>query len=523
MSVNNASLSCDNDLQTFRQHSGECWNDAIQNFLLVSSGIGENVRAQLRSADAVATFSAWLTSEEIQAWLQEEFHIDPDLLPVFNRLAISYIECFKERIDNWRDKRQVGNLPRHRRASCVFSQCSASAGMYASELLWPPAELPPRKRVLLKPNILNKLRNGTIDPLRAARENREAERVQKGYNIWWAARFIRLLLYYFLKEDTYKRVASLDGVYIEALTQKMLMISEPHLKVTDIAKIYNTMKKTHSINFLASGKNPMDDSYHQIHLVSCDTASRNQYIYDNNVSLIKKVRWANIFDEDATTYYISWYDGPFNKSIFEQVLLRLFSGQAFVTGGKRTNEQMRENFLKEGRRVSENPLQDLRMKFFANIMTYIDLSTEEERKREFFKEMKIDLSKQAGTLRDEILKDIRDFYDDSILIKMLVEFKPLLVIFKEEKYYFFNSTGYRVISDEQIVDDVIAVAGALFCEGSLEKFFMVLCAAISSITGSYNITDAELVWMVPTKVKNVNFNRTMRNNNKNKNRTRRRN
>ena len=521
MSVDNASLSCDNDLQTFRQHSGECWNDAIQNFLLVASGLGEIVRQQLRPADAVATFSAWLTSEEIQLWLQTNYGLPPDLLLIFNRLAVAYIECFKQRIDNWRDKRIVGNSARHRRASCVFSKCSASAGQYISELLWPPDALPPGKRLLITKNNIRKLRNGTIDPLKNARENKESPGIQIGYNALWLAPFIRILLYYFLKEDTYITVNQLAGVYLRNMVNKSYMISEPQLKMNEIATIYRTMKKSHSMNIIVSGYSPLKEGYHQIHLVSCDTSSRNQYIYDNNVNYLQKVRWAKVFDEEAKSQYIKWTDEIYDKYTLERTLAHLFSAQAYVTSGRSTNEQMHKEFS------NTFPLNALligvneRLKYFTNVIKDIDFNKDKEEKERFFEAIEIDITIPMRALRYSLLKLIRYYYDDSILLKMFVDFKTILILLIEDKYYFYNSTGYRVLTDKELGQDVITVAGTLFCEGDIQKFLLVMSSGFTNISGNYTIYNCDLVWMVPTKVKNVSFNKTMRANN-NKNKTRRR-
>jgi hypothetical protein len=523
MSVSDASIDCDNDLKTFSQHSGECWNDSIQNFLLVSSGIGKQVRRVLKPATAVETFNAWLRSEPIQSWIVENFHTKPDTLPVINRMISTYIDCFKQRIDNWYIHRRTGfTNARGRRASCVLSLCSASAAMYASELLWPLDDPERGFNSSITKEVWNKLQNGSIDPLRNSKMNIEAERLNREFNIWAASRLIRLLLYYFLKADYYKKTSTLEGRNLSSLKDEMLLISESNLTIEDIKTIYQVMKKSHSINLLLSVQSYfIEDAFHQIHLVSCDTNSRNQYIYDNEHA-IQKVRWAKVFEPDSKSYYLGWYEYEMDPQILESLLVQFYSGQAFVAIGKRTSEQIRDMILKESRRDNYTPAMRRRLSYLGYVMKDIDLGEDIEKKIEFFEKIQINIKKSAADIRQELLQFVKDNYDDSLIIKTFREFKPILIVVTEEKYYFFNSTGYLLLSDEQLKSDNLFVATLLFCYYDINICLNLIAATCSNIYNYFSLHNAELVWMTPSHVKNVSFNRATLKNNKNKNKTRRR-
>ncbi len=498
--------SCEDDLEVFRQHSGECWNDSIQNFFMFGSGIGNQVREILSRASATESFRTWISSPKTEAWLKKEFAAfkDPTLLPVFQSLAIAYIQCFKERIDNWEVQRKAKlKVMSRRRASCVFSQCSAAAGMYASELLWTPEEgaaigRPPN---LITPEILEGLRSGAIDPAKNAQMNREADRVQKGYTIWSAYRFLRVLIYYFTKKDRYIPLEQLSSVPVETLAKKAFLICDFSIDFPTFSSIYQVMKRSHSINIFAAGFNILKGvNYpigHQLQLLACDTHTRDEYIYDDNAHVLQKVKWAKMFEPGSKSFYLRWHDDKqLDARVVERIFLMLFSAQAFVSGGARTTEKMRENYHKLAKQ-EEDPLLKTPMTYLANFLDSNDLTTREEDKKSFFDVISIDIKQKAAKIREDLLEFIKAHYADSQIIKIFASFKPVLIVCQESKYYFFNKTGFLVLTDEQLQEDGLTIAGLLFCEDSMEKYLHFLATAFHTCKAFYDIRQAELMWLTP--------------------------
>jgi len=496
---------CADDLVTFRQHSGECWNDSIQTFFMLGAGIGTQVREALSRASAVASFHTWLTSPTTQAWLKKEFKslLVPKTLSLFQRLATEYIQCFKERLDNWNVQRKAKQLVlTRRRASCVFSKCSAAAGMYASELLFTSEEAAAIGHIpLITPELLEELQAGA-SPAKNAAMNKEAERVQKGYNLSYASRFIRTLLYYFTKKDRFLPVETLSGRSLDSLAKKTFMISDFSLNIQDMASIYQVMKRSHSINIFADGINILKGKDHpvghQLHFLSCDTDTRDEYIYDDNAAALQQVKWSRVFEPGAKSFYLRWQDAPLDTRMVERIFLMFFSAQAFVSAGKRTNEKMRENYHRLAAQ-EEDPLIKRSIKYLANFMDTTDLTTREEDKRSFFEAISVDISKGASDIREELSDFIKAHYEDSPLVKIFTSFKPILISIHDDKYYFFNKTGFLLLTDEQLQADGLTIACLLFCEDDVEKYFHFLATAFHTCYAYYKIADAELMWLTPRR------------------------
>ena len=496
---------CADDLATFRQHSGECWNDSIQTFFMLSAGMGTQVREALGRASAVDAFHTWLHSPKTEEWLKKEFKslLVPSVLTLFQRLAIEYIQCFKERLDNWQVQRQAKHkVLSRRRASCVFSMCSAAAGMYASELLWSHEESASIGRPeLLTPELLAELEGGA-SPARNAQMNKEAARVQKGYHLWSASRFLRILMYYFTKKDRSLPVQALATTPVEALAKKTFMISDFSLDMSTMASIYQTMKRSHSVNIFADGVNLLkgkDYSVgHQIYFLSCDTDTRDEYIYDDNEAALQQVKWSRVFDPGAKSFYLRWRDEELDVRVVQRIFLMLFSAQAFVSAGKRTTEKMRENYHKLAKQ-EQDPLLKKPITYFANFMDTTDLTTREEDKRAFFDVISVDISKDASDIREQLSEFIKEHYGSSSVIKIFASFKPILIVIQEDKYYFYNKTGFLVLSDEQLQEDGLSIAGLLFCEDDVEKYFYFLATAFHTCNSYYTINQAELMWLTPRK------------------------
>jgi hypothetical protein len=498
-------LSCEDDMLTFRQHSGECWNDSIQTFFMLGAGIGTQLREALGRAGAVSTFRAWIQSPQTESWLKKEFkslHV-PATMTLFQRLATEYIQCFKERLDNWNVQRKTKQLVlSRRRASCVFSMCSAAAGMYASELLWSHEESALIGRPeLLTPELLAELQAGA-SPAKNAAMNRESARVQKGYALWSASRFLRILMYYFTKKDRFLPVQTLATTPIEALAKKTFMISDFSLDMQAMASIYQAMKRTHSINIFADGFNLLKGKDyrvgHQIHFLSCDTDTRDEYVYDDNQASLQQVKWSRVFEPGAKSYYLRWRDQPLDVRVVQRIFLMLFSAQAFVSAGKRTTEKMRENYRRLARQ-EEDPLLKTPMTYFANFLDTNDLTTREEDKKSFFDVVSVDISKDASNIREQLSEFIKTHYSSSPVVKIFASFKPILIVFHQDKYYFFNKTGFLVLADEQLQEDGLSIAALLFCEDDVEKYFYFLATAFHNCYAYYTINQSELMWLTPRK------------------------
>jgi hypothetical protein len=472
---------------------------------MLAAGIGAQVRETLGRASALETFRVWLTSPTIEAWLKKEFKslLVPETLSLFQHLATEYIQCFKERLDNWQVQRQVKyNVLSRRRASCVFSKCSAAAGMYASELLWTSEEAAAiGHKQLITPELLEELKAGA-SPAKNAAMNKEAERVQKGYNLQYASRFIRTLMYYFTKKDRFLPVETLSGKPLDSLAKTTFMIADFSLNIQDIASIYQVMKRSHSINIFADGINILKgkdhNTGHQLHFLSCDTDTRDEYIYDDNAAALQQVKWSRVFEPGAKSFYLRWRDDPLDIRIVQRILLMLFSAQAFVSAGKRTVEKMRENYHRLAAQEEDSSLKSS-MKYLANFMDTTDLTTREEDKRSFFEAISVDISKGAAEIREELSDFIKAHYDDSPLVKIFTSFKPILISIHEDKYYFFNKTGYLVLTDEQLQADGLTIAGLLFCEDDVEKYFHFLATAFHTCYAYYKITGAEMMWLTPRR------------------------
>jgi hypothetical protein len=494
-------MSCHDNLELFRQHSGECWNDAIQVFFLLSADLGPRVRDMLGRAAAIESFTAWLTSPSIQTWLQHTFQLPADHTPAFNRLAISYIRCFRDRINNWNIQRRAkqSNAGR-RKASQVLSLCSAASAMYASELLWSPADSAAMGRpTLLTPELLASLQAGTIDPGANAAMGREAERVQKGYSLWSAARFMRVLSYYFLKRDYFVSVEDLNAVPVSTFRKRPLLVADFRIGFADAVTIYQGIKDTHTVNVFTSGFNLLKGVHHpvghQIYMVSCDSATRDEYIYDDNAHMLQKVKWSRVFEPGAQSRYLRWKGEETDERVVQRILVMHFSAQAFVTAGRRTTEKMRENYHRLARQ-EEDPLLKHPMTYYANCLDTIDLHTRTEDKQAFFGIIGVDISKGAAPLREDLLDFIKLHYD-SPLIKIFTDFRPVLIVSVADKYYFFNNTGYMLLTDAQLQADGLTVAGTLFCEDSVEKYLHLLATAFHTCKGFYEVRYAEVFWATP--------------------------
>lgn len=498
-------LRCEDDMLTFRQHSGECWNDSIQTFFMLGAGIGTQVREILGRADAVGSFRTWLTSPKTEAWLKKEFKslLLPATMTLFQRLATEYVQCFKERLDNWKVQRKAKQLvASRRRASCVFSQCSAAAGMYASELLWTSEESAAIGRPeLLTPALLAELEAGA-SPARNAAMNKEADRVQKGYSLWSASRFLRVLMYYFTKKERYLPIEELSSKPIEYVSKKTFMISDVNLNFDQVASIYQIMKRSHSINIFTAGFNILKGiDYpigHQIYFLTCDTDTRNEYIYDDNAASLQQVKWSKVFEPGAKSYYLRWHDEALDTRVMKRIFLMLFSAQAFVSAGKRTTEKMRENYHRLATQ-EEDPVLKQSMEFLANFLDINDLTTRDEDKKSFFDAISVDISKGATDIREELSEFIENHYNDSPVVKIFTSFKPILIVILEDKYYFFNKTGFLVLSDEQLQADGLTIAGLLFCEDDVEKYFHFLATAFHTCYSYYTIRQAEVMWLTPRR------------------------
>ncbi len=262
------------------------------------------------------------------------------------------------------------------------------------------------------------------------------------------------------------------------------------------------MKRSHSINIFADGFNLLKGKDyhigHQIFFLSCDTDTRDEYIYDDNAASLQQVKWSKVFEPGAKSFYLRWRDHPLETRVVERILLMLFSAQAFVSAGKRTTEKMRENYHKLARQEAD-PLLKNSMTYLANFMDTTDLSTREEDKRSFFDVISVDISKGATEIREELLEFIKAHYDDSPVIKIFTSFKPILIVILEDKYYFYNKTGFMVLTDEQLQADGLTIAGLLFCEDDVEKYFHLLATAFHTCYAYYTIRQAEMMWMTPRR------------------------
>lgn len=472
---------------------------------MLGAGIGTQLREALSRAGAVSTFRTWLQSPQTESWLKKEFkslHV-PATMTLFQRLATEYIQCFKERLDNWNVQRKTKQLVlSRRRASCVFSMCSAAAGMYASELLWSHEESAALGRPeLLTPELLAELEGGA-SPARNAAMNHEAARVQKGYALWSASRFLRVLMYYFTKKDRYLPIQDLSATPVEALAKKTFMISDFSLDLQTMASIYQIMKRSHSINIFADGfnllKGPAHKVGHQLHFLSCDTDTRDEYIYDDNEAALQQVKWSRVFEPGAKSYYLRWRDQPLDVRVVQRIFLMLFSAQAFVSAGKRTTEKMRENYHRLARQ-EQDPLLKKPMTFLANFLDTTDLTTREEDKKSFFDVIQVDISKDASDIREQLSEFIKEHYGSSPVVKIFASFKPILITIHEDKYYFFNKTGFLVLTDEQLQEDGLSIAGLLFCEDDVEKYFHLLATAFHTCYAYYTISQAEMMWLTPRR------------------------
>ncbi len=475
---------------------------------MFAAGIGAKVRETLSHAAATESFHHWLTLAKTEAWLTKSFPSlaeDPTLLPVFQKLATAYIKCFKERIDNWNIQHQAKQkVLSRRRASCVFSQCSAASALYASELLWTHEESAALGRPsLLTPELLEGLRSGAIDPAKNAQLNREAERVQKGYSIWSAARLIRVLLLYFTKKDRYMSLAELSSVPVDALTKKTFFVSDFSLGIQDMASIYQVMKRSHSINVFAGAYNILKGINHpighQLHFLTCQTDTRDEYIYDDNAHVLQQVKWSKVMEPGSKSFYLRWKpDEELDVRVVQRIFLMLFSAQAFVSAGSRTTEKMRENYHKLARQ-EEDPLLKTPMTYLANFLDSDDLTTRAEDKKSFFDVISIDITKSASKIREDLLEFIKAHYADSQIVKIFASFKPVLIVCQESKYYFFNKTGFLVLTDEQLQEDGLTIAGLLFCEDSVEKYLHFLATAFHTCRSFYDIRQAEMMWFMPRR------------------------
>jgi hypothetical protein len=309
-------------------------------------------------------------------------------------------------------------------------------------------------------------------------------------------------LYYFTKKDRFLPVETLSGQPIDSLAKKSFMISDFSLNIQDMASIYQVMKRSHSINIFADGINILKGKDHrighQLHFLSCDTDTRDEYIYDDNAAALQQVKWSRVFEPGAKSFYLRWQDAPLDTTIVERILLMFFSAQAFVTAGKRTNEKMRENYHRLAAQEEDQSIKSP-IKYLANFMDTTDLTTREEDKRSFFEAISVDISKGASDIREELSDFIKAHYEDSPLVKIFTSFKPILVVIQEDKYYFYNKTGFLILTDEQLQADVLTIACLLFCEDDVEKYFHFLATAFQTCYAYYKITDAEMMWLIPRR------------------------
>lgn len=446
--MNNDPDNCSDGLQTFSQHAGECWNDSISNLLFFTPRLAPLVRAK-----TAAEFQAWITSPRITAWLQERFRFkNARQLELFVYYASQYVSCLKERFENWKQRRITVNATRRRR-SCVYSKCSESSGIIASEILQLQIN-PERNRI--NANIMKALKNNNMPVNMVAQIERGLTMemrnyaynfsiVQKnGYNVETFAKFVSILLYFYFDQEV---LLSLDT---EPPAGGIFAFGELEM---DRGRLFSIMRKhqpSHHINLILHVSLHFMDVSHAIHLLTC--ANNKQYVYDNNNKTFISSKWLSYFmtpyDDFVQGFYISSRTNYEKNNLIFELLVRFVT---YLNFEMRTYEQI-DNIITRTVKMQEGKSRKYQYEFFYNLV-FKHIGIHPDCKDFLWDGFELDPTQKPGEIHSIIETKIGALITNSLFFKLFEEHKPSFYALTTTHLYLICKESVKKVSIEKLKTD----------------------------------------------------------------------
>ena len=451
--MNNDPDNCSDGLQTFSQHSGECWNDSVSNLLFFTPRLAPLVRAK-----TAADFQAWIATPHITAWLQERFRFkNARQLELFVYYASQYVSCLKERFENWKQRRITVNATRRRR-SCVYSKCSAASGMIASEILQLQRNIETNS---INANMIKALKNNNmpVNMVTQVERGLSMEMVnyaynfkimqKKGYNVEKFANFVGILLYFYFDHEV------LFPLGAEPPAGRTFAYGELYMDPEILFVTIRKYQPTHHINLILKVSLPSIDVYHAIHLLTC--ANNKQYVYNNNNKTIISSKWLSYFmtpyDDFVQGYYIASYATETPNKKYNLIFELLFRHVTYLKFGIRTFEQI-ENSIARTVNMQENARKKRQYAVFHSLVfKNVGIRTDST---EFLTDgIGLDPAQKIGEIHALIETETNRLFAKSLFFKLFEEHNPTFFVLTKTHLYLICKESVKKVSIETLETDTL--------------------------------------------------------------------